>query len=363
MATKRKPSPPPFSQYSAPPQPQPQTTTTASHPWHALTPHLPTPLETALLALYPLTLALGSLFASLAPHIRASPYSQQHQAFHPEKLAPAYWARKTNAWNVVFVKRGWGWVSAALLLFALSHRAFWRKANALEHAKARLNNPDTGAKALSARADERDNRDRRLRRLAQLFVRWALCTTAWAATTQWFLGPALIDRIFVLTGGGCVPPGGDTHAALAARSHAQCRRAGGAWLGGHDVSGHVFLLVLGSAMLGLEILPTVLRAAGLREERRVRKASGHVGRVGRSLEVESRDGGGDGGEGPTGLGTRIAIGVVGVCWWMLLMTAAFFHDWREKWAGGFIAGLVVWGVYFAPRGWAEWRGVVGMPGL
>ena len=69
-----------------------------------------------------------------------------------------------------------------------------------------------------------------------------------------------------------------------------CKAVGGTWRGGHDISGHVFILVLGSAFLGLELLPVVGRG---REERRVRGGDGGVGRVER---VDGGEEGGGGGE-------------------------------------------------------------------
>lgn len=111
---------------------------------------------------------------------------------------------------------------------------------------------------------------------------------------------------------------------------AGCKLAGGQWKGGHDISGHVFLLVLGSAFLWMEILPVVLRYAGLREERLVQMANGKIGNAkveaqGAS-DVESEEDDDDGGRG----GVSAPLAVAGLSWWMLLMTAAYFHTWFEK---------------------------------
>lgn len=106
---------------------------------------------------------------------------------------------------------------------------------------------------------------------------------------------------------------------------AACKLAGGRWKGGHDISGHVFLLTLGSAFLGMEILPVVLRKAGLREERRVRTRDGGVGRA-----VIGSEGRGVVGAEEQGSGVGAPVVVAGLSWWMLLMTAAYFHTWFEK---------------------------------
>lgn len=139
---------------------------------------------------------------------------------------------------------------------------------------------------------------------------------------------------------------------------AACKLAGGQWKGGHDISGHVFLLTLGSAFLGMEILPVVLRYAGLREERAVRNKEGAVGRAGPGVgvgdeEVRREEGSGVGG----------AVIVAGLSWWMLLMTAAYFHTWVEKFAGLLVAFIGVVVVYFLPRATPALRDLIGMPGV
>lgn len=150
----------------------------------------------------------------------------------------------------------------------------------------------------------------------------------WAAVTQWFFGPPLIDRGFRLTGGVCaeLERGGVSGmgAAEEVLTSAACKLAGGQWRGGHDISGHVVLLTLGSAFLCLEILPVVMRYTGSGEERTVRARDGTVKRAGRL-------GGGPDWDGQNGKnGLSIAMAVVGLSWWMLFMTAAYFHTWVEK---------------------------------
>lgn len=107
-------------------------------------------------------------------------------------------------------------------------------------------------------------------------------------------------------------------------THAACKAIGGRWSGGHDISGHVFLLILGSAMLWLEILPAVLRMEGLREARRVVLDDGLVRSASFAKEEPERV---KRGEGELGVGVQVALGVAGLSWWMLLMTAAYFHTW------------------------------------
>ena len=55
-----------------------------------------------------------------------------------------------------------------------------------------------------------------------------------------------------------------------------CKAVGGKWKGGHDISGHVFLLVLGSMFLFEEVLHVVLKLARTKQERTVYMMDGAV---------------------------------------------------------------------------------------
>lgn len=102
---------------------------------------------------------------------------------------------------------------------------------------------------------------------------------------------------------------------------AACKLAGGQWKGGHDISGHVFLLVLGSAFLWMEILPVLVS----REERFVKRREGEWIAADRESDDEKEKE-----EKQAARGLSVPVGVVGLSWWMLLMTAAYFHVWFEK---------------------------------
>ena len=149
--------------------------------------------------------------------------------------------------------------------------------------------------------------------------------------TQWFFGPALIDRGFLITGGACEladrfeGSGGKTEFVTAKA----CRFAGGAWRGGHDISGHVFILVLGGAFLGMELLPVFVKKLGLKDERTIRRRDGWSERV-VSADFDGADTGSEEASMMEKLGTWTSIIVTGLSWWMLLMTATYFHTWFEK---------------------------------
>jgi hypothetical protein len=304
-------------------------------------PFLPTKLETVLLAIYPITLVLGSIFSSLSTNI-PNTYSGLHQSYYPPSTAPSYFAQKKNIFNVYFVKRGWFWVTVSTFLFIVTH-------------------PSLGPTLKPTFT----------RRRIQATLRWASATLIWVLVTQWFFGPPLIDRSFRLTGGACEIAADPVKMASMSEKQqfftaSACKMNGGQWKGGHDISGHVFLLILGSALLWMEVLPAVLKAQGLNEERRVRVGSGKVvktrsivdGTVQTDEDKQDKQQ-----EEYTSLGVKVAVGVVALSWWMLLMTAAFFHTWFEKFTGFVVAFVGVGLIYFAPRGLPQLRAVLGMPGL
>jgi len=306
-------------------------------------PYLPTKLESALLFIYPATLVLGSIFSTLAPQVSrsGSAYSAAHQSYYPPSSAPSYFAQKRNVFNIYFVKKGWFWTTLTLFLFVLTH-------------------PSLGPPL----------RPVVTRRRAQATLRWAIATGLWILVTQWCFGPALIDRSFRLTGGACellADEGTRAHMSKTTEyfTAQACKASGGRWTGGHDISGHVFLLILGSALLWMEALPTILKAQGLREERRVKVGSGKVvktrsivdGTVKEDSTMSQQE------EEYTKWGVKVTVGIVALMWWMLLMTAAFFHTWFEKFTGFLVAFLGIGLIYFLPRGVPQARAVLGMPGL
>lgn len=107
-----------------------------------------------------------------------------------------------------------------------------------------------------------------------------------------------------------------------------CKASGGKWKGGHDISGHVFLLTLGVAFLTQEVGWAVLRWSGQQaEERSVVMSDGAL----KSASVES-DATivQDANQPILGAGGKLAVSVMCLSTWMLLMTAIYFHTWFEK---------------------------------
>ncbi|KAM7196572.1 inositol phospholipid synthesis protein Scs3p [Rhypophila sp. PSN 637] len=307
--------------------PGPSFTNNTTLPTERNTPYLPTPTEIALLSLYPILLLFGALFSLLSPETRSAPYDAlRHAHLQDPDLAPSYFARKNNLFNVLFVKRGWLWISASFFIFLFTHPA-----------------------------------TRDATRRGRAMVRWGVVTCWWIFVTQWFFGPAIIDRGFRWSGGKCevteikigLGEGGKTEMVTAAA----CKAAGGRWSGGHDISGHVFLLVLGSYFLVQEVGWVAARwSRYLREERSVVMADGAVKGAGvedvigkRLGEEMENDGLVLGLLDALGKGGTVAFAVVGLSVWMLLMTAIYFHTWFEKFTGLLVAMTGLYTTYILPR--------------
>lgn len=294
-------------------------------------PFLPTRLEALLIAIYPTTLLLGGLLSIVNPASRNAPYSTTTQS-HPPEFAPSYFALKRNVFNVYFVKVGWFWTTLAFSIFVSLHPGF-----------------GSGFAGVGGRR-------------VRAILRYVAVTTWWVALTQWCFGPPLIDRGFRFTGGQCEllrDPDAreDMSTPREYITAATCKAVGGVWKGGHDISGHVFLLILGSSLLWFEFLPALTRMEGLRDGRLITLMDGKVASV--AVEKDRAREEGD----ATTKGVKFALGVAAMMWWMLLMTAAYFHTWFEKLTGLLVAFGALWTVYFLPRGVPQIRAVLGMPGV
>ncbi|KAI0165859.1 inositol phospholipid synthesis and fat-storage-inducing TM-domain-containing protein [Xylariaceae sp. FL1272] len=328
----RRASPPDMAIPTGSPSPPSFNTSTARKPRRG-SPFLPSLLEIIHLTLYPIILVFGTLFSVLSPETRAAPFDAIRHAHLPSD-APSYFARKDNFFNVLFVKRGWAWITIAFLAFLATHSTFRVGA--------------TRARAVKA------------------VTRWALVTTWWIFVTQWFFGPPLIDRGFRYTGGRCEDAVDAIFGGIATEKEvftaAACRAAGKTWSGGHDISGHVFLLVLGSAFLVQEVIWVAARAGaqwlGYRDDRAVVMGDGAVKSAGVEAEHATEDH-----ERNLTVGGKFALGVVGLSMWMLLMTAIYFHTWFEKFTGLVVATMGIYGVYFLPRWLPALRSFVGLPGI
>ncbi|PVV03577.1 hypothetical protein BB560_001947 [Smittium megazygosporum] len=103
------------------------------------------------------------------------------------------------------------------------------------------------------------------------FVNYVFATGYWIFLTQWLFGPSIFDRVFTYTGGGCFMftaisdndgMGSDLgqvssvyQKSALVSTFQQCRKAGGTWEGGVDISGHCFLLFHSAIFLVYVVLP------------------------------------------------------------------------------------------------------------
>lgn len=193
----------------------------------------------------------------------------------------SFFSNKGNFFNQLFVKRGWLWFTVCFVAAAFRQkRPHWK----------------------------------------HIALRYVVATLWWIAFAVWLFGPPIMDRIFLWTGGQCSVD------AVLTTSKA-CRSSGGVWSGGHDPSGHVFILVHSSLVLMMELLPGIKAEGG-------------------SLSH-------------TSLGERLSLALLILWAWMLLMTSVYFHSILEKLSGlvfGIAEVLVVY-ILGESHGWGRYFGV------
>ncbi|KAF9157488.1 hypothetical protein DFQ26_008675 [Actinomortierella ambigua] len=322
----------------------------------------PAPLDSVLLPhqyiafLFPLTMLAGSAFRLVVGQ--------------PE----SYFAKKHNLLNVLFAKSGWGWTSLVFFVYlaVVFGRALFELPpeeqqqeevlpHAQQHASARttdsavmatavdnhnsnsnnnnVNNDDdrtdsTTTLRTRTRTTPMDNdvtekppgqnvlgtnveslhtsrASLALRVIVQALARWALATAYWWIIVQWFFGPSLFDRIFVFTGGSCTVDQAFT-------SH-HCRRQGGKWQGGADVSGHMFLLTHACLFL-IEELSVFWNVPEAWDALARRQAARYA--------------------------VYAASAIAALWWWMMLMTSVYFHHLPENISGLFF-GVLFWAGTYA----------------
>lgn len=200
----------------------------------------------ALLGLLSVAVLGGTLYSVLNntylntsdPLLSHLPHPLHHQSI---------FAQRANIFNTLFVKKAWGWTSAA---FA----AAWLTSP-----------PDT--------------------RTREMWLRWAAATAVWGTFAAWFFGPGVLERLLVASGGRCVlqlppdtpgqPPtiltvpfeycyskttiSPTTHPTLFTASPISTLSSTWAAIprlySGHDVSGHIFLLTLSTFFLHSQLEP------------------------------------------------------------------------------------------------------------
>ncbi|KAI9495196.1 inositol phospholipid synthesis and fat-storage-inducing TM-domain-containing protein [Zychaea mexicana] len=194
----------------------------------------------------------------------------------------SYFTNKRNLFNVLFVKLGWFWTTVVYMLF-------------LYFVQSRKQSYERG------------------------LARYVMISAYWYIMTQWLLGPSFIERVFVATGGQCTGgTGGDM--LLSVYQQAACKRAGGKWGGGHDVSGHCVLLILSSLFLWEEAIAWAFYS--IPTVQRIRQQNGWPW-----------------------LSVKAVFGLLILWWWMLIVTSVYFHGHFELVSGCFF-GVLGWAIVY-----------------
>ncbi|GAA5874431.1 hypothetical protein JCM16303_005852 [Sporobolomyces ruberrimus] len=235
-----------------------------------------------------------------------------------------YFADKRNGLNQIFVKRSWGWVTGIFIFHSL---ALFLTAPLLTVSSSKKHDsptPSQPAIQLSSAAKTPFNL------LTTSLRRYLLSSLFWFYLTQktWFgttTGPSISHRILRTSGAICVPSTlSSTSTSPSAADGAICTGATGEyWRGGHDVSGHSFMMIHCSMFLFElvhPLLPSLLPAYFASTSTRTQP---------RKLPLAVQ------------ISAWTSIAVMGLCWWMLLMTSLFFHSPQEK-LSGVAFGLLGW---------------------
>lgn len=187
-------------------------------------------------------LLFGTLYSvTYDTYLDTSDPSLTHLPHHLH--ATHYFANKANILNSYFIKRAWGWTSAAFL-------TLW------------LTSPPH-------------------KRTAHRVVKWGVETAIWLVFTSWFFGPALLERLTAASGGECTATLQSgavftvpyefclTRTAISQETHPFLFVGPSLWVPddrfpvvprlrkGHDVSGHVFLLTMSVLFLVDQIRPSL----------------------------------------------------------------------------------------------------------
>lgn len=228
--------------------------------------------------------------------------------FSPDQTIHNYFTSRGNLVNTYFVKKGWLW-TIITYIYMIYNKI---KRKGFIHKKV----------------------------LLYSILRVFLITLCWILFTQWCFGPPLMDKIFVLTGGQCsniqqsrIPESlkhlfgtllnSEDTTLLNSKSisSSTCKRLKGTWEGGHDPSGHVFLLTLSSSVLLFELVALYSDDDNLYNELLTSRTH--------PFQLLFHP-----------LILTLMVVFMGLC--MLLMTTIKYHSLQEQLAGLFVAFIAIW---------------------
>ena len=293
--------------------------------------------------------ASGSLLPPLSPTLVA-PDSPLH-----------YWANRKNIFNQVFVKKAWAWTTFAwaLVLFLVKNK----KASVPvgQTAGTKMDRDGNVLKAGKQPADKDEPTPATASSPVSIStLRWMIATACWLVFSGWFFGPPLAERVLTATGGTCVAGPGmsdsidsaycRSRSTITPSSHpslfvglslGEKKALRPIWKGGHDISGHTFLMVLSALFLLEEVagfLPYLLPSASTGLFPRQMWAVSNPFRLSRTDKDHTTQGEVDW---RAVAAVSFALALVGLWSWMLLMTALYFHTPQEK-ITGLLVGLGAW---------------------
>lgn len=239
-----------------------------------------------------------------------------------------YYNDKRNFINQFFVKKGWGWTTFVIVVF---------------HAINILHNSRLTGKKVPV--------------ITRAVITYIIVTIWWALFTQWCFGLPIMDRIFVLTGGKCtniqsshlgkfkdqtifskIENSISNYETNLINSYT-CRGVRGEWTGGHDPSGHVFLMIHSSIYMFFEIAPYWSSwhqlVANIRSLITQLKQSANPLNTITKLVTQNPH--------------MVVIPLIGLWWFMLLMTNLYFHSIGEKLVGLLFGYAINTIIYYLPR--------------
>lgn len=158
--------------------------------------------------------------------------------------------------------------------------------------------------------------------------RYLLCSLYWYYLTQasWF-GKSFpsISKVILHSTGAVKVPSTFGGSQLPGESGVESLVGSGAyWKGGHDVSGHTFMMVHSTLFLYQLIQPSLPKVF---PEFYTSSSAPVAPRRNQPISFALR------------ISTFVVMGVMVVWWWMLLMTSVFFHSPTEKFTG-FVFGVL-----------------------
>ncbi|KAF9429030.1 hypothetical protein BGZ76_001951 [Entomortierella beljakovae] len=221
--------------------------------------------------------------------------------------SPSIFSNKRNLLNVIFAKNAWGWTSLVFFFYiAVFYGSIFLKKPASSSEGRQNGNNDGNEGNTVSHFDTSTKISEYIEIISKAAIRWAIATSYWWIISRWFFGPSLFDRVYVITGGSCSVNGHFTQQ--------NCRRQGGLWAGGFDVSGHVFLLSHACLFL-LEELSVFLNSPRLWNQAMKRPMA--------KFSVLS------------------ALGL-SLLWWVMLFYTCVYHHHLLESVTGLIVGMAFW---------------------